>query len=129
MRLSQKLQVVLVILLFFLAGCAPIDIPKSTYKWVPRVIPADGVIDASVRIEAKHEMAPEIADMWRKWLNTEQNLINWNEAVSEAVLDDMRRSGIFTSVNTTINANYDFLVKIQSRESQPQNYILNIDFK
>ena len=116
----------MVILLFFLAGCAPIDIAKSAYTWTPKVIPADGVIDANVRIEAKHEMAPEIANMWRKWLNTEQNIINWNEAVSEAVLEDMSRSGIFTSVNTTINANYDFLVKIQSRESQPKNYMLNI---
>jgi len=126
MRLSQKFQTVLVILLFFFAGCAPIDIPKSAYTWTPKVIPANGVIDANVRIEAKHEMAPEIADMWRKWLNTEQNIINWNEAVAEAVLADMRRSGIFTSVNTTIDANYNFLVKIKSRESQPKNYWFNI---
>ena len=126
MRLSQKFQTVLVILLFFLAGCAPIDIPKSAYTWTPKVIPAEGIIDANVRIEAKHEMAPEIADMWRKWLNTEQNIINWNEAVAEAILDDMRRSGIFANASTTMDANYNFLVKIKSRESQPKNYWFNI---
>ena len=126
MRRSQKFQTVLVILLFFLAGCAPIDIPKSAYTWTPKVIPAEGVIDADVRIEAKHEMAPEIADMWRKWLNTEQNIINWNEAVAEAILADMKRSGIFSNVNTTMDTNSNFLVKIKSRESQPKNYWFNI---
>ncbi len=126
MRRSLKFQIPLLILFFFFTGCAPIDIPKSAYTWTPKVIPAEGVIDANVRLEAKHEMAPEIADMWRKWLNTEQNIIYWKEAVAEAIHEDMRRSGIFSNITTSADTNYNFLVKIKSRESQPKNFWFHI---
>lgn len=126
MRLNKKFQIVLLILLFFLAGCATINVAKSAYMWSPKVIRADGAIDANVRIEVDHEMAPEIANLWRKWLNTEQNILNWREAVSEAILADMSRSGIFTRVSSAVNADHDFLVKIKSRESRPQNYMLDM---
>jgi len=129
MKLNKKIQSLLLIALFSLTGCAGIDIAKSAYTWTPQVIRASNTIDANVSIEVNHEMAPELINMWKKWLNTDRNILNWREAVGDAIREDMSRSGVFTHVSSTVNTDYDFLVRIESIESQPKNYKLDMVLK
>lgn len=122
-RLNKKFRSVWLILAFLLAGCA---VAASSYKWTPNVIPAAGIIDGNVWIEVDHQVAPEIVSTWKKWGNPDQNILNWRKAISEVILEDMTRSRIFTHVSTAVNADCDFLVRIQSRESRPKNYMLDV---
>ncbi len=129
MKVNKKIQSLLLIALFSLTGCAGIDIAKSTYAWTPQVIRASDTIDANVRIEVNHEMSPELIKLWKKWLNTDRNILNWREAVSDAIREDMSRSGVFTHVSSTVNTDYDFLVRIESLESHPKNFMLDMVLK
>lgn len=129
MKANIKFQSLLLVVFFYFTGCAGIDIAKSAYTWTPQVIRASNTIDANVSIEVNHEMAPELINMWKKWLNTDQNILNWREAVGDAIREDMSRSGIFTHVSSTLNTDYDFLVRIESLESQPKNYKLDMVLK
>lgn len=126
MKLNTKFQGLLLIVLFSITGCAGIDISKSTYAWTPEVIRASDTIDANVRIEINHELSPELTKLWTKWLNTDRNILNWREAVSDAIREDMRRSSVFTNVSSSVNTDYDFLVRIESLESHPKNFMLDM---
>ena len=129
MKVNKKIQSLLLIALFSLTGCAGIDIAKSTYAWTPQVIRASDTIDANVRIEVNHEMSPELIKLWKKWLNTDRNILNWREAVDDAIREDMNRSGLFTHVSSSVNTDYDFLVRIESLESHPKNFMLDMVLK
>jgi len=129
MKCPRIIQHALLTVLLLSTGCAGITVSKAAYVWTPDVIEAKGTIDATVLVEANHEMAPEIVNLWKKWLNTDQNILNWRSAVEDAIMEDVRRSNIFGHLTTSVTDDIDFMVRIDSRESQPGNYKLDLTLK
>lgn len=129
MKCPRTIQHLLLAVLLLTTGCAGITVSKATYAWTPNVTPAKGTIDATVLVEANHEMAPEIVNMWKKWLNTDQNILNWKSAVEDAVMEDVSRSNIFGHMTNSVTDDIDFMVRIDSRESRPGTYRLDLTLK
>jgi len=110
-------------MVLLLGGCA---LPKSTFRnnmtWTP--VPASGLIDANVRIEPECKFTPEYYQLWKSWLNPDENILNYQQASCEAIMDDMTGSHIFRNIASPGDPNYDLYIKLVSmnaRESEKIN--------
>jgi uncharacterized caspase-like protein len=115
---------IFVLTLALLTGCAGMNMPQSLYSWTPDTPPASESIEVTALIETEHEMSPELVQTWRNLMNTEQNIINYRAAVSNALFEDMNRSKVFAGVTRTPRDRHDLLVKITSRETKKGEHYL-----
>ncbi|HBI16072.1 MAG TPA: hypothetical protein DDY20_11250 [Desulfobulbaceae bacterium] len=113
-----------VLVLALLTGCAGSNVPQFVYQWTPDAVPAPGSIDAGALIETEHQLSPELAQTWRNWMNTEQNIVNYRAAVSDALFEDMRRSNIFAGATRSPQEPHDLLVRIASAETKKEEHYL-----
>lgn len=116
----------LFILIPALCGC--ITISAEQYKGTMKfdTIQSQTAIDATARIQAKHTLAPEVVTIWKNWLNTDETIANWQKAISEVEVEDMKKSGLFTKIAGQDAADYDFLVAIESMESKPSEHQIKV---
>ena len=103
--------------LLLLTGCV---VSSEEYKSMVSYDPvrAEGRIDAAVRVEAAYTISPEGIEAWKNWGNPEENIDNYRSAVAEMLVEDMARSGIFTSVNAPGRADYDAVIRIEAADSK-----------
>ena len=114
------------ILVTALFGC--VTISSDYYKGMMRFdsIQSQSVIDATARIEASHTFAPEVATMWKNWLNTDDTIANYQKAISELEAEDMVKSGLFKTIVAGEGSDCDFLIRISSIESKPSQLMLKL---
>ncbi|MCX5816871.1 MAG: tetratricopeptide repeat protein [Proteobacteria bacterium] len=83
-------------------------------------------IDATARIQATHTLAPEVATIWKNWMNTDETIANWQKAIAELETEDMAKSGLFARIASNEATDYDFLIKIDSIESKTFEHTLKV---
>ncbi len=110
-----------------LAGCVSSEEFKGTMRF--ETVKSERTIDAHVRLEASHTLAPEVVDIWKAWLNSEDNIASYRQAMSELVYEDMVKSQVFASVNAAGRTEYDAVVRVESSESKPQHFMLKVTLK
>jgi len=98
-----------------LSACA---VSPTVYQWDPEVIKSPQMIHANVFVESNHRMDEEVAQIWRDWMNPEENIRSWAAAIEKASKEDMVRSGIFSTIVPEPEES-DFIVSIHTRESTP----------
>ncbi|MDP2815338.1 MAG: hypothetical protein Q8O19_01500 [Rectinemataceae bacterium] len=117
--LGKKLLLVGALGLFLLTnGC--VSLSKEFYRhgmtWDP--IQANRLIEASVRIESECKFTDDLHSFWKSLLNTDENIVNYQQACCSAIVDDMIGSHIFRRVVSPGDPNYDLLIKLVSINSK-----------
>jgi hypothetical protein len=104
-------------LVLLLGGCA---LPKSSFRnnmtWTP--IPASGLIDANVRVEPECKFTPEYHQLWKSWMNPDENIVNYQQASCEAIMADMAGSHVFRNIVPPGDPNYDLSIKLISMNAR-----------
>ncbi len=101
-----------VIGLCVLAGCVSSEEFKGSMRF--ETVKSERTIDAHVRLETSHTLAPDIIDIWKAWLNSDDNIASYRQAMSELVYEDMVKSQVFASVNAPGRTEYDAVVRVES---------------
>lgn len=127
-----------------LGGCGSIVVPETQYKGMLTYRP-DHVAkpvdagNAKVYLTARHSMSPEVEKFWASWGNNQASINNYKQAVEQVELEDLKNSGLLANTysqnmagrgpeaNTTDNA--DITILVQSEESRPAGYKLNVTLK
>ena len=66
----------------FLAGCAiSPNVYKNTMSGQFTRMPRTPPIDANVGLEVRHSLAPAMRAFWKAWLNGDQQIANYEQAV------------------------------------------------
>ena len=104
--------------LLLCSGC--ISVPAESYKESLGYQPARASerIDSTVAVEATHTLTPELHSLWKKWMNSDQTVENWRQAVAEVIVEDLVQSELFARVQTAPSAPADYRIRIQSDESR-----------
>lgn len=110
--------IVVLVTTLALCGCT---VSVNEYRKMVRydAAPAAEPLNAAVRLEVTHTLAPEIVAQWKQWMNPDESIENYRQAIVEAVTADMTRSGFLPKITAS---DYDFIVRIETRESKPANY-------
>jgi tetratricopeptide (TPR) repeat protein len=116
-----------VIGLCVLAGCVSSEEFKGNLRF--ETVRSERTIDAHVRLETSHTLAPEVVDIWKAWLNSDDNIASYRQAMSELVYEDMVKSQVFASVNAPGRTEYDAVVRVESAESKSDHFVLRVTLK
>ncbi len=112
--------IVVLVTTLALCGCTA---SVNEYRKMVRydAVPAAEPLNAAVRLEVTHTLAPEIVAQWKQWMNPDENIESYRQAMVEAVTADMTQSGFLPK---TTASDYDFIVRIETQESKPANFRL-----
>lgn len=117
--LGKKLLLIGALGLFLLTnGC--ITLSKESYRhgitWDP--VQSNRLIEASVRIESECKFTDDLRSFWKSLLNTDENIVNYQQACCDAIVEDMTESHVFRKVSLPGDPNYDLLIKLVSINSK-----------
>lgn len=109
-------QLVPVLFLALLVGCMSVTQQqwKASYSYDP--VPAAASIPACAQVEAVFVAAPEIKSKLQNLIGyTAESVVAYENGISEALFEDVAKSGIFTSVDRN-NPNADLSISIHGEE-------------
>ena len=116
-----------VIGLCVLAGCVSSEEFKGSMRF--ETVKSERTIDAHVRLETSHTLAPDVIEIWKAWLNSDDNIASYRQAMSELVYEDMVKSQVFASVNAAGSTEYDAVIRVESSESKAEHFMLKVTLK
>jgi hypothetical protein len=89
--------------------------------------PVGPPLGASASFEVQHELAPEIRSLWKKWGNTESNIVKYLNAMRDVVQNDLATSGYVARV-VPPDAPADFRITATGLEFKPDDFRLRFTF-
>ena len=106
----------------FLAGCAiSPNVYKNTMSGQFTRMPRTPPIDANVGLEVRHSLAPAMRAFWKAWLNGDQHIANYEQAVTELLLDDIAKAQVFRGMHLGGATTSDLLIRIDTIEDKDRD--------
>jgi hypothetical protein len=118
----------LTLALVVVAGQAAQSSPDDSLESVAyQPVPSPTRIDASVSVEATHELAPQVRSYWTAHGHNDQAIDSYRQAVAGALTADIANSGLFARiVPANDSAHPDYILRIQSEIVRQAGYRLRI---
>ena len=90
--------------------------------------PSKTRIEANVMLHVTHTLTPGMRAQWKKWMNSDQNIDNYSQAVVNVLANDIVQSGIFTQVAPSVPLP-DFIVNLtcEERMDPEGKVVLNLE--
>jgi hypothetical protein len=112
--------------LLLCSGC--ITVPAKVYSNMVAYEPVRSPvqIDASAAVEGVDALAPEMREMWKHWMNSDTNIVNYLDGAGRALRNDLATSGLFARIVTGDPSKADYRVKASCLEMHPSDFRVSI---
>jgi hypothetical protein len=112
--------------LLLCSGC--ITVPAKVYTNAVAYEPVRSPvqIDASAAVEGVDALAPEMRAVWKHWMNSDTNIVNYLDGAGQALRNDLATSGLFARIVTNDPARADYLVKASCLEGHPSDFRVTV---
>jgi hypothetical protein len=101
--------------LLFGSGCVTMkpEVYSNSVAYQPEKSPTR--IDATAIVQIKHTLSPEVRAVWKKWMNSDTNIENYEQGLANVIRNDIVESGVFARVEPGAPSP-DFFLTIASEE-------------
>ena len=110
------------------SGCVTMkpEVYSNSVAYQPEKSPTR--IDATAVVQIKHTLSPEVRAVWKKWMNSDTNIENYEQGMANVIRKDIVESGVFTRVEPSAPSP-DFILTIASEERKNPDGKLVVQFE